>query len=72
MCDKHQSIFKSRNAITVKCMYPSSQQWTPLHFAARKGRKHTAESLVKKGANININDNNEVTKCDYANMVDWY
>ena len=36
-------------------------QRTPLHFAAREGRKLTVESLVDKGANINIRDNSGVS-----------
>ena len=31
-------------------------QQTPLHNATKEGHEYTVESLVKKGANINIQD----------------
>ena len=35
---------------------PFSQQRTPVHVAASKGHGHTVECLVKKGADIRIQD----------------
>ena len=36
-------------------------QRTPLHIAAKEGFNHTVDSLVKKGANINIKDKKGVS-----------
>ena len=34
--------------------FASSYQWTPLHLAAWNGRVETAQLLVEKGADINV------------------
>ena len=36
-------------------------QITPLHAAASEGHEYTVKSLVKKGANINIQDKDGVS-----------
>jgi len=38
-----------------------SYQQTPLHVAASKGHDYTVEYLVKKGANMNIQDKKGVS-----------
>ena len=39
----------------------SLYQRTPLHIAVEEGQEYTVECLVKIGADINIQDNDEVT-----------
>ena len=39
---------------------------TALHIAAKEGQEVTVKHLVKKGADINIKDNNGVGIWDYA------
>ena len=48
------------NIATDVFMLVSFYQWTALHIAARDGRDYIAECLVKKGANVNIQDENGV------------
>ena len=45
-------------------------QRTPLHTAAGAGYRYTVEYLVKKGADITIKDNKEVSVWDYTTF-DW-
>ena len=40
----------------------SLKQWTPLHLAAREGHMNTVEFLINNGADINIQDNDEVSR----------
>ena len=44
---------------TVKDVFLSFIQHTALHNAARDGRDYTAECLVKKGANVNVENKDE-------------
>ena len=37
-------------------LVPSPCQWTPLHYAARKGKEGTVQLLIEKGADINVKD----------------
>ena len=39
----------------------SLYQHTPLHIAAGKGYTHTTECLIRKGADINMQDNDGVS-----------
>ena len=39
-----------------------SYQQTPLHVAASNGHDHTVECIVKKGADLNIEDNKGVSE----------
>ena len=41
-------------------------QRTPLHIAAREGYDKTVEFLIEEGAQIDIKDNEGVSKCDYT------
>ena len=41
---------------SLKKLYHSLNQRTPLHVATSKGRDYTVECLVEIGANINIKD----------------
>ena len=40
----------------------SLNQQTPLHLAAREGHMDTVEFLINNGADINIQDNNGVSR----------
>ena len=40
----------------IKILFLSLNQRTPLHVAASKGRDHTVEYFVNKGADISNND----------------
>ena len=42
-------------------MFLSFYQRTALHIAARDGHDYIAECLVKKGANVNVEDNDGVS-----------
>ena len=42
-------------------LFPSLYQQTPLHVAAKEKHAYTVEWLVKKGAKVNIRDNNGVS-----------
>ena len=46
----------------LKNLFLSVYQQTPLHIAVREGQMHTVECLVKEGADINIKDNDYVSK----------
>jgi len=39
---------------------------TPLHYAARDGRRNAAELLITRGANVKAKDNDGLTPLDYA------
>ena len=60
------AICYARNTVNhiSKYMLFSPNQWTPLHLAAREGHMNTVESLISKGANINI-DNDGVSMSHY-------
>ena len=49
----------------------SPNQMTPLHVAAENGRFGLVKPLVKKGANINIQDNDGVSNATLL-VVDHY
>ena len=38
-------------------------QWTPLHMAAGEGHKNSVESLLNKGAEVNITNHDGVSAC---------
>ena len=47
-------------ALAMTCF--SLKQWTPLHLAAREGHMTTVEFLINNGADINIQNNDEVSR----------
>ena len=47
-------------ALAMTCF--SLKKWTPLHIAAREGHMNTVELLINNGADINIQDNDEVSR----------
>ena len=47
-------------ALAMTCF--SLKQWTPLHLAARGGHMNTVEFLFNNGADINIQDNDGVSR----------
>ena len=47
-------------ALAMTCF--SLKQWTPLHLAAREGHMNTVEFLINNGADINIQDTDEVSR----------
>ena len=56
-------------AIIATFLVTFSYQQTPLHVAASKGRDYTVESLVKRGADINIKDKTGV--CEIVLLLIW-
>ena len=51
----------SESQWVIRINYCLFCQWTPMHVAAKEGRKSTVECLVKKGAKINIEDKDGVS-----------
>lgn len=47
-------------ALAMTCF--TLKQWTPLHLAAREGHMTTVEFLINNEADINIQDNDEVSR----------
>ena len=58
---KLQSFLPTRQFQITKGIFAFSYQQTPLHVTARKGRDYTVEWLVKKGADVNVKDNDGVS-----------
>ena len=52
--------------VDVDVKAESSDEWTPLHYAAYSSQKEVAELLIDKGADVNAKDKNGKTPLDWA------
>ena len=61
------TIHIGTTVLFISLMY----QRTPLHTAAGKGYRYTVKSLIKKGADMKIEDNKGVSVWDYTNDLKY-